>query len=248
MSTNSHNMLAVIPARGGSKGVPGKNLRPLAGVPLALISINYALSEKLIDEIIFSTDDSALASLVMPIEDFLSMEIGTLRRLKNRLSIHRRSVNLANDESKISETLFEISKMQVSQNYEFLLMLQPTSPFRNVGEIDNIIKLTERREWTSIVSIRNATNTHPERMYTKNESYLNRFMESNLGDNPPRQLLDPVYIKDGAFYLLKSSLLKNDVMLGNQILHYDRSEMINVNIDTELDFQFADFIFRTERG
>lgn len=235
-----------MPARGGSKGVPGKNLRPLGGIPLVLHTINYALGEPGIADVLFSTDNLELAGLVMPIQDFQKMESGSILQVGARLMVHRRKDSQATDLAKISSTLFEISNSKFASDYEKLLMLQPTSPIRFPGELDTILKIARNESWSSIVSIRDATNNHPERMYLLENGILHPYSKTSFGDNPPRQLLEPVYIKDGSFYLFKIDLLRTGIMLGGAVYPYNRSCFPSVNIDTSIDFEFAEFLLNRE--
>jgi len=231
-----------VPARGGSKGVPGKNLRPLGGVPLALRTIDYALAESEIDDVLFSTDDPELARLVMPIQDFQNMDPGSIYQTGTRLMVHRRTDAQATDLARISSTLFDISRLSFAADYEMLLMLQPTSPLRFPGELHSILEIAQDDGWSSVVSVRDATNNHPERMYLLEGGLLRQYSPTNIGDNPPRQLLEPVFIKDGSFYLFRMSSLRAGIMLGEDVFPYVRSHFPSANIDTAIDFEFAEFL------
>lgn len=241
---------AFIPARGGSEGVPKKNIRILGDKPLILHTIEFAQKSYLFDEIIVSTDSAEIAAVAskneIKLDDFENLQTDSILGLENNFKLHKRKKSQAQTLSPIRDTLFEISadNHELSK-FDYLCMLQPTSPFRTKEDIVSIEKhLADSENWSSIASFTKVGGMHPDRMWRMTQnSIMSPFLSQLSGDNKPRQLLEELYIKDGAYYLLKSDLLKREVMLGDNVRPIIRDGIYTVNIDTELDFLIAELIY-----
>ena len=240
---------AFIPARGGSVGVPGKNIRILSGKPLIKHTIDFAIGSELFRNILVSTDSSLIAELSTGGElsqsKFESLPEGEIFPISKNLLLHKRKSEQAQTLSPIRDVLFELAtgSTQLSDS-EHLIMLQPTSPFRTKRELEEIFEITETCEsWSSLASVTSVGGAHPDRMYrnTKN-GVLQPYLSQNGGDNKPRQLLEDLVIKDGAYYVLKSENLRNRIMLGDEMISYFREGLRTANIDTETDFRMAELI------
>jgi CMP-N-acetylneuraminic acid synthetase len=97
--------------------------------------------------------------------------------------------------------------------------------------------------WTSIASVTEVGGMHPDRMYrVVTNKYLQAFQSQAYGDNKPRQLLEKLFIKDGAYYMLKKTTLRSNKMLGDNMLPLFRNGFHTINIDTELDFKIAELV------
>ena len=120
---NVHNVIAIIPARGGSKGIPRKNLKTLGGKPLIAWTIQAALKSKTIDRVIVSTEDNEMADIAQE----WGAEVPFIR-----------PTELAQDKSTAMETVFHA--LEMIPNYEWVFLLQPTSPLRTTADIDNIFE------------------------------------------------------------------------------------------------------------
>jgi len=240
---------AFIPARGGSTGVPRKNIRMLDGIPLISHSIEFARSLTTISKIIVSTDSSQIATIasqnVLSEIDFEKLREDSLIGIDERLILHKRPSIQAQTLSPIRDVLFDLCQAREDlDEFDYLCMLQPTSPFRTTSEMSEITRLMKTNyEWTSIASFTEVSGMHPDRMYRReNQVYVTPYINQRNLDNKPRQLLDPLIIKDGAYYVFKTEKLKERVMLGDKILPFLRKGLRTLNIDTETDFEVAELI------
>lgn len=240
---------AFIPARGGSTGVIRKNIKNLGGKPLIFHTINFARSVDMFEQVTISTDDSEIADIStngkITTKIFKSLIEDQVIEISRNFMLHKRKNIQANTLSPIRETLFDIAKDEHPlSNFDYVCMLQPTSPFRHRNDIEGIQSLIKSENvWTSIASVTEVGGMHPDRMYrVLTDKYLQAFQSQATGDNKPRQLLEKLFIKDGAYYVLKKTTLRANEMLGDKMLPLFRSGFHTINIDTELDFKIAELV------
>lgn len=219
------NILAIIPARGGSKGIPKKNIINILDKPLLHYSIKSAKESKYLDKIIISTDDEEIAQVAKN----LGIEVPFLRPKE-----------LATDTSKsIDAFIHGIKEEEKNGNiYDYILLLQNTSPLRQGWHIDEAIeKLLESNE-RSLVSV-NEVNEHPSIMRTIDEhGRLKNLINSN-GDSR-RQDFSKVYIVNGAIYIQKNDENLNlDTNLNGGELPYIMEHKYSIDIDDYLDLDIA---------
>ena len=218
-----NNLVAFIPAREGSVGVKGKNWRNLAGTPLIKWTLDFALKAPAFKKIVVSTDSAAVCEIstdsIITRTKFNDLPEASLTQISEKLFLHKRPSKQAQTLSLINEVLFEfVATNRIFEGVDYLMLLQPTSPFRNQEELD--------------------------RMYSISHNRAIRLVSQIGSDNMPRQLLDKIYIKDGAYYLLRMDNLRNNIMLGNEILPFIRSGYSTINIDSEKDFILAEYVCR----
>jgi N-acylneuraminate cytidylyltransferase/CMP-N,N'-diacetyllegionaminic acid synthase len=223
-------MLAIIPARGGSKGVPGKNIKLLWDKPLIAYTIEAAQAAKSIDRSILSTDDEEIAEVA---QNF-GVEIPFMRPAK-----------LAQDDSlAIDNYIYTVDRLNVesSKQYNDFIVLQPTSPFRTAADIDNAVELFREKNADSVISVCEAS--HPPMWAKKIDpaGVLKDYFDINIG-NKNRQELGLSFMPNGAIFILKLSLLKNlySYYSDNTYAFIMPSER-SLDIDTPLDFEFAEFL------
>ena len=221
-------ILAVIPARGGSKGIKDKNIYPLAGKPLIYYSLDACTKSKLITDIIVSTDSKKIKKIV---KDF-GLEIPFMR-----------PDHLATDDSlAIPTVIHAVNEMEILNkiNYDYVIMIQPTAPLRTSEDIDNSLNLLINEDTDSIISIVDVDNYHPIKMKLVKENRLYDFQESGL-ENPPRQSLPKVYIVNGAIYAMKRDvLIVGQTFKGESCLPFIMPQERSVNIDNLPDFTVAE--------
>ena len=240
--------MALIPARGGSIGVKGKNIRKLKGKPLILHTLDFAIAESWFDQILVTTDDSRIASEatrgVLNQTYFDELPEDAICEISDRFFIHKRKLVHSETLSPIKDFLFEfVEDVFFKNRFEFIMMLQPTSPFRRHEEVVEIKKLVSKvKDFTSLVSITSVGGFHPDRMYRMKNNYLDAYIDQNGQDNKPRQLLEELYIKDGAYYLFRPEILRCRTLLGKKPLPLKREGLCTVNIDDEIDFAIAELI------
>lgn len=244
-----NNLVAFIPAREGSVGVKGKNWRNLAGTPLIKWTLDFALKAPTFKKIVVSTDSAAVCEIstdsIITRTKFNDLPEASLTQISEKLFLHKRPSKQAQTLSLINEVLFEfVATNRIFEGVDYLMLLQPTSPFRNQEELGKILVHLGDSNWSSVVSVSDVGGMHPDRMYSISHNRAIRLVSQIGSDNMPRQLLDKIYIKDGAYYLLRMDNLRNNIMLGNEILPFIRSGYSTINIDSEKDFILAEYVCR----
>lgn len=218
--------IALIPARGGSKGIPRKNIKMIHSKPLIYWSIKAALKSKYIDRVIVSTDDEEIAEIAKS----YSAEVPFMRPKE-----------LASDESPGIDPV--IHALEMLPFVEDLLLLQPTSPLRQTFHIDEIFQLRENFKSDSAVSISPAKK-HLDLFFKMNSKNIITPISNNF-KALPRQKYPPLYTINGSLYLSsRNSILKNKSLFSPFTVGYIMSERYAVDIDTELDWEIAEFLMK----
>jgi CMP-N,N'-diacetyllegionaminic acid synthase len=221
------HFLAIIPARGGSKGVPRKNIRPLNGRPLIAYSIAAAQAAKAVDRIVVSTDSDEIAEI--------SRGLGAEVRL--------RPAALAADDTPTRDVLQHVVNELAAEGDrpDAVLTLQPTSPLRTAQHIDEAAALfAADPQADSLVSCIAVPHIfHPRSVMRRNEAgYLVPFLD----DKQPtrRQDKEPVFARNGAaIYITRAERLKHYVF-GGKLLAYMMDPEASIDIDTPDDFLVAE--------
>lgn len=220
-------MLAIIPARGGSKGLPGKNIKELAGQPLISYAIETAKKSKYITRIIISTDDYEIAKIARQYDG----EVPFMRPKE-----------LATDTAKAIDTyLYTIDELNKnsSELIEEFIVLQPTSPLRSTGDIDGAIEMFKKNRADSVISVVEAE--HPPNWYKKitTEGKLKNYFEIN--NNLNRQEYEKTYIPNGAIFIFRYSILKEKKSYYTDNTYpYIMTRENSIDIDDLLDFKLAE--------
>ena len=217
-------VVAIIPARGGSKGVPRKNVLPLAGKPLIAYSIGHCSSSKYISDVYVSTDDKEIASV--------SKQYGA--------SIIHRPADLCQDESS-SESAIEHALEAFTQENgtlpELIVFIQCTSPIRANNDLDQAIEQFINEKADSLLSV---SLSHS--FLWKNTPTGPEAINYNPESRPRRQDKDPNYWENGSFYIFSpQNFLKHKNRLGGRVSMYVMPERV-VDIDDELDFKIAELL------
>ena len=229
-------IVALITARGGSKGIPQKNIKPLAGKPLIAWTIEAALKSRYIDQVLVSTDDPQIAQVAVD----CGAEVPFLRPSE-----------LAQDTSShISVVLHAIAWLEENEQTfpDYLLLLQPTSPLRTSDDIDRAVELALSRDARAVVSV---TEMSPHPYLSKPlqaDGTLGEFFSVQM-DYLRRQDLPPAYALNGAVYLNKIISLKEDrTFLPAGTLAYVMPAERSMDIDTTWDFYLANLILGEKLG
>jgi len=216
--------LALIPARGGSKGIPRKNCQLLAGQPLIAWSIQAALASPLIDCVVVSTEDPEIAAI--------SVQLGALVPFI-------RPIELAQDDSPgIAPVLHALSMLP---EFDHVLLLQPTSPLRTVTQINQCIEFAITQKANAVVSVCESTHS-PYWMYRLDSSnHLSKLI--SCSDIPRRQELPAVYSINGALYFARTEwLLKTQTFITEETLGFVMPTEQSVDIDTPFDWKIAELL------
>jgi CMP-N-acetylneuraminic acid synthetase len=222
-------IIAIIPARGGSKGIPKKNIKQLAGKPLIAYSIEAALKSKYIDRVIVSTEDEEIAEI--------SKKYGA--------EVVDRPKELAKDETPTIDVIFHFLEILKMKNYnpDIVVLLQPTSPLRSAEDIDNAIKLFLDSDCESIVSV--CEVEHPPYWSFKIEG---GYLKSLFGDEylrRRRQDLEKVYMPNGAIYISTPENLRiYKSFYCPRTIPYIMPVERSVDIDNEIDFMIAELVMK----
>lgn len=224
--------LAIIPARSGSKGLKDKNIRLLNGIPLIDYSIKAAINSGVFKEIMVSTDSGKYAAI--------AKECGA------SVPFLRSGIN-SEDSSSSWDVVAEILANYKSLGMEFdtFCLLQPTSPLRTANDIIKAYRKYEEKRAVSVVAVCECEHS-PLLCNTLDESgSLNQFMCAEK--LAPRQALDTFYRINGALYIMNVREFQRDRFIyreGSYAYVMERSR--SIDIDNELDFQFADFLCKKD--
>ncbi len=232
--------LAIIPARGGSRSVPQKNIHPLAGRPLIAHTIEAAQASELLHRFIVSTDDVEIAQVA--------------RELGAEVPFIRPSELAQDDTQDLPVFVHALRWLEQNEDYtpDIVLNLRPTSPLRRANDIDGAIRLLIETEADSVKSVCTATQ-HPHKMWYLQDTnlvpYLNTPFRLSRGPDVPRQDLEQVYLQNGAVDVTwRSVILKQGKLIGERVRGYVMSEIDSVDIDFIWDFAIAEVMLalRTE--
>ena len=217
------SLLALIPARGGSKEIFRKNIKLLNGKPLIKWTIDTAKKSKSIDRLVVSTDDAEISEIAKK----LGAEVPFIR-----------PAEISKDETPgIEPALHAIKNIP---NYEWLLLLQPTSPLRNVDDIEGIFKFCKENNSPSAVSVCEV-NKHPDHMYFKYDNFHLRPFVKNKLEITRRQEFTPLYVTNGALYLAKIEwLIKTKSFIGQETLGFLMPMDRSIDLDSSYDWNLAE--------
>ena len=225
---DQHRVLAVIPARGGSKGVPRKNIRDVAGKPLIAWTIEAARSSRFIDRLILSSDDT---------------EIIEVARTYGCEAPFVRPSELATDDA-TSMAVIRHAIGALPDRYDILVLLQPTSPLRTASDIDQSIMKCVQADAEACVSICLADKSPYWMVRMADDEKLTMFLpQERVADR--RQDTPPVYCLNGAVYVGRVDRIgSGETFMTDKTIGYRMPKERSFDIDTELDLKIADTILR----
>lgn len=193
---NNKKILGLVTARAGSKGLPGKNLRVMSGKPLIALTIEQGLSSSYIDKIIVSTDAIEIAEVA--------------RKYKAEVPFLRPT-----EYSTDSATSFEVIQHAIEwlenngQTFDMVVLLEPTSPLREVSDIDGAIELCDRLgDESSVVSVVAAENCHPAFLFKMEGRNLRSMLDDAPNGLRRQDLQESYYYLEGSVYVSPVSLLR----------------------------------------
>ena len=219
-------ILCVIPARGGSKRIPKKNIRLLAGKPLIAYSIEAALKSKYINKVVVSTEDEEIA------------EISKLFGVE----VIKRPKELGRDDVPLDPVIFHaVNFIEKKENikYDFVLTLQPTSPLLSTETIDKAIKIILNEDYDTLICVKNETHLY---WFKKDDNLIPLYKERKN-----TQYLDPIYKEIGAILISKREIISKNNRIGNKIFLFEVPEEESVDIDTYQDWWIAENLLKRQK-
>ena len=229
-STTKPKILAVVTARGGSKGIPGKNIKLLGGQPLLAYSIEAAKKSKLITHTIVSTD---------------ALEIAEVAKKFGGEVLFMRPKELAEDQTPhvpVMKHAIEFMEKKLGVTFDYAVILQPTSPFRTTDDIDQTLGKLITSKADSAVSLVDVGNEHPVKAKKLvGDKVLPYCIPEPEGTR--RQDFPPAYRRSGAIYAMRRDLIVKDGRLyGDNIVGYVVPQERSIDIDTPFEWFRAEWM------
>lgn len=230
------NVLAIVPARGGSKRLPGKNIKLLHGQPLINWTIKAAHDARCISTVVVSTDDNRIAEIA--------------RKAGAQVPFIRPAALSDDKSTSVSVMLHALHELaQLGQQFDWIVLLQPTSPLRTGQHIDDAFSVLTQKESDAVISVCKTEhsplwcNTLPD-----DDSMLN-FLPESVNKGKRSQDLPDYYRLNGAIYIINvNKLLKQKSIFSYKKIHaFIMKSADSVDIDSELDFEFAQFLMSKQQ-
>lgn len=229
-------ILGLIPARGGSKGIPGKNIKSLGGKPLLQYSLEAASASKLLTQVMLSSDDHK----IIKVAERIGLEVPFVR-----------PGALANDDTTSLEVIQHTLAFfeERGEFFDAVCLLQPTTPFREDELIDQAIEIFEQGKYDSLISVRQVpADYNPHWVFEKKEDGQLKLATGEKKVISRRQDLPKAYHRDGAVYLTRTNvLLEQESLFGNTIGYIDTTGSPYVNLDTPSDWEEAEKILKARQ-
>ena len=230
-----NNTLVVIPARGGSKGVPKKNSRPLAGKPLIVHTTDLARQLFSDHDICVSTDSPEIKRIV----ENTGLPVPFVR-----------PKHLATDTASTRDVLLhaiDYYRSEGLRRYDKILLLQPTSPFRTTKQITEAVALFSANVVDMVVSVTEARENPYYTLFEMNtQGYLTKSKSSHFSR---RQDCPTVFHLNGSIYVInEQSIVQSDISEFKKVVPYSMNELYSIDIDTELDWKVAEVVYQMLHG
>lgn len=221
--------VGLVTGRGGSKRIPGKNVRPLAGRPLVAWAVEAACQASSIGRVLISTDDAAIANAALE----AGGEVPFMR-----------PAHLSGDHaSHVGVIAHALDWLEAECGLpEFICLLQPTSPLRQAEDIDALVELVRRTGADCGITV-SPVRHHPAHMFVVSEAGAARPFVSVASGYQRSQDLPPLHVVNGAVYVLRPETFRTrDSVLSDNLVAHVMPEMRSIDIDTDHDFQLAETI------
>lgn len=212
--------IAIIPARGGSKRLPGKNIMELGQLPLIAHSILYAKKQDFIDEVYVTTDDEAIKNV--------SLKFGAL--------VIDRPSEISGDEEPTVSALKHVLQ-SIDPDVENVILLQPTNPLRPENLLQDAFSVYQNGNYNSLFTV---TRNHQKFGKISN----NQFVPYNYEIGQRSQDLEPLYFENGLLYITKTSLIRENIIISQDAFPLEVGHpFAGVDIDTQEDFDYALYLY-----
>jgi CMP-N-acetylneuraminic acid synthetase len=213
--------IAIIPARGGSKRIPEKNIQLFGGIPLLVHSIQYAMANSdIIDAIYVSTDDAVIKKIA----------------LEHGAKVIDRPAALSGD-LEPTITALKHALMVIATEVENVVLLQPTNPLRGENLLKEAFEIYQKEELDSLFTV---TRNHQK--FGKIDN--NKFIPYNYTIGQRSQDLEPLYFENGLLYITKASLILEDIIISENAFPLEVNHIFaSIDIDTPEDLEYAEYLF-----
>lgn len=219
-------VLAIIPARGGSKGIPKKNIRLMNGKPLISYAIKNALGSKYITDVYVTTDSEEIAEVAK----------------RYGASIVMRDAELSADAVTLDPVIYDalqrIEGMEAVK-FDYVITMQPTSPLLSINTLDDGIKFSFEGQWDTVISSVN----RPHLAWGKHDGIVYPL----YAERKNRQELPPQFFETGAFLISKRSVVNEHTRIGEKVSVYEMPEQESIDIDSKDDWVLAESIMRRKK-
>ncbi|HWQ95840.1 MAG TPA: acylneuraminate cytidylyltransferase family protein [Candidatus Methylomirabilis sp.] len=224
-------IIGLIPARGGSKGIPRKNIRLLGDRPLLNYTIEAALASNCLSQVFTSTEDAEIA--------IIARKAGS--------EVIDRPPGLALDETltlPVVQHAVRIVENEYNRRLDYVVVMQATTPFRNSQDIDNAVRKLVLTGADSVVSVCQVTDVHPWKLKRIVDDQLIPYSEKEI-EGTRRQDLPPAYIRNGGIYAMRRdvAMLQNS-MFGNDCRPYLMPFERSIDINSKMDFILAEIVLK----
>jgi len=213
--------IAIIPARGGSKRIPEKNIQLFGGLPLLVHSINYALENSAaIDAVYVSTDDAMIKKIA----------------LDNGAKVIDRPETLSGD---LEPTILALKHVleSIETDVKNVVLLQPTNPLRPQNLLKEAVEEFQKGKYNSLFTV---TRNHQK----FGKIVANKFEPFNYSIGQRSQDLEPLYFENGLLYITKASLILKDIIISENAFPFEVNHIFaNVDIDTPEDFEYGEYLY-----
>ena len=220
-------MISIIPARGGSKGLPGKNIRLMNGKPLIAYAVEEALKAKHIDRVIISTDDEEIARIAVK----YGAELPFMR-----------PAELASDTAMaVDNYIYTIGRLEEEsgKSIDSFVVLQPTSPLRIAEDIDGAVELFENKNADSVISYCQEAHPVTWHKFLDEEGRFVDIFDSNIKNRQDNRVS---YYPNGAVYVFRTSMIRERKYYTSNSYAYIMPRTRSVDIDFIEDFEYAEFL------
>lgn len=227
-------IIGVIPARGGSKGIPGKNIKPCAGKPLIGYTIEAAQQSELLDGCIVTTDDQDIARVARE----FGADVPFMR-----------PAELATDTARGIDVMMHAYTWACDHrgNYDYCMLLQPTSPMRTAHDIDEAIRMAVDHDADSVMSMYELIDMSLPKMKVIREHRIYPLLQDEGTTTQQRNAAEPIYKRNCAIYLTKGNILMNGNLFGEAQYAYVMPNERSVDINEPFDFELAELLLNKQK-
>jgi len=220
--------LGIIPARGGSKRIPGKNKKKLVGKELIRYVIEAAITSNLLDQIVVSSDDADILRIAEEYPQIIPI---------------KRPSEISGDTAP-AITYVQHALSLFAEKYDLVVIVQPSSPLTLGEDIDNTIQLLVNSDVDSSVSVMHLDHAmHPIKLKTMSGDLLLPYVEKERGRMAAHELPE-LFVRNGSVYVSTIETIRSGRIIGEKCLGYKMPRERSIDINDPIDFEFAEFILK----